>query len=253
MKAIAIALAGFGLATSLSSSPAQAVVAIDNTSGLSAVNDSTARTLGLFVGNEVYWLGANFSTGTNPSGYNLESFTAFLSQPSGNPATAGNDIDLRLAVYSVREGFPDQELASVALADPVSTGYVTYDNLGILDSFVLQPSTPYSLVVQAFNPNPTISLTAWYRLPFNTAGFPGYASSDGFSYLGNFQSANAGASWYSIPDALLYRLEASPFQASASVPGPLPIFGAAAAFGFSRKLKKRIQSSIESVSGSYCD
>jgi len=34
----------------------------------------------------------------------------------------------------------------------------------------------------------------------------------------------------------------NPNPASASVPGPVPIFGAAAAFGFSRRLKKRIAS-----------
>ena len=36
-----------------------------------------------------------------------------------------------------------------------------------------------------------------------------------------------------------------------SVPGPLPIFGAAAAFGFSRKLRKRIKSSANPFSSSY--
>ena len=36
-----------------------------------------------------------------------------------------------------------------------------------------------------------------------------------------------------------------------SAPGPLPIFGAAAAFGFSRKLRKRIKTSANFVSNSY--
>lgn len=35
----------------------------------------------------------------------------------------------------------------------------------------------------------------------------------------------------------------SHYTAPAPVPGPLPLFGAAAAFGFSRKLRKRIQES----------
>ena len=38
---------------------------------------------------------------------------------------------------------------------------------------------------------------------------------------------------------------------SASVPGPLPLFGVGAAFGFSRKLRKRIKSSTNSVSTTY--
>lgn len=39
-------------------------------------------------------------------------------------------------------------------------------------------------------------------------------------------------------------------QPASSVPGPLPLFGTAAAFGFSRKLRKRIKSSGNSVSSS---
>jgi hypothetical protein len=35
------------------------------------------------------------------------------------------------------------------------------------------------------------------------------------------------------------------------VPGPLPLFGAAAAFGFSRKLRQRIKAGSNSVSSSY--
>jgi hypothetical protein len=46
--------------------------------------------------------------------------------------------------------------------------------------------------------------------------------------------------------------QATPFTSSAApVPGPLPALGAAAAFGFSRKLRKRIKRSANSVSSSY--
>jgi hypothetical protein len=37
----------------------------------------------------------------------------------------------------------------------------------------------------------------------------------------------------------------------ASAPGPLPVFGVAAAFGFSRKLKKRIKASTNAVTNTY--
>ncbi len=37
----------------------------------------------------------------------------------------------------------------------------------------------------------------------------------------------------------------------ASVPGPLPALGAAAAFGFSRELRKRIKGSTNALSSSY--
>ncbi|MCX5951713.1 MAG: hypothetical protein NT158_11330 [Cyanobacteria bacterium] len=45
--------------------------------------------------------------------------------------------------------------------------------------------------------------------------------------------------------ATLYSSTAAP------VPGPLPAFGAAAAFGFSRKLRKRIKRSGNAVSSTY--
>jgi hypothetical protein len=44
----------------------------------------------------------------------------------------------------------------------------------------------------------------------------------------------------STPDATYTFVEATPLQAT-PVPGPLPIFGAAAALGFSRQLRKRIK------------
>lgn len=43
----------------------------------------------------------------------------------------------------------------------------------------------------------------------------------------------------------------TPVSDAAAAPGPLPIFGAAAAFGFSRKLRNRIKSSATFVSSSY--
>jgi len=39
---------------------------------------------------------------------------------------------------------------------------------------------------------------------------------------------------------------------SAAVPGPLPALGAAAAFGYSRKLRQRIKCSTKTGSGAYC-
>ncbi|MEA5414695.1 hypothetical protein [Synechococcus sp. BA-132 BA5] len=45
--------------------------------------------------------------------------------------------------------------------------------------------------------------------------------------------------------------QATPVSPADSVPGPLPLFGAAAAFGFSRKLRKRIKGSSNAVSSTY--
>ena len=54
-----------------------------------------------------------------------------------------------------------------------------------------------------------------------------------------------------VPIGAVWTLS-TPFSSStAPVPGPLPALGAAAAFGFSRKLRKRIKRSTNSVSNSY--
>jgi hypothetical protein len=62
----------------------------------------------------------------------------------------------------------------------------------------------------------------------------------------NFLSVNGGSSlsWQSRT-AVLYRF------AIPAVPGPLPALGAAAAFGFSRKLRKRINAGTNPASSTY--
>ncbi len=48
---------------------------------------------------------------------------------------------------------------------------------------------------------------------------------------------------FSAGDSSSVWAQATPVTQDVSVPGPLPLFGAGAAFGFSRKLRKRIQES----------
>jgi hypothetical protein len=78
----------------------------------------------------------------------------------------------------------------------------------------------------------------------NTPGPAFYVKVDYGFYYGNFDSQfnETQATW---AQAVSYRASAS------SVPGPLPALGAAAAFGFSRKLRKRIKRSNNAVSSSY--
>jgi len=61
-----------------------------------------------------------------------------------------------------------------------------------------------------------------------------YASPVGFGNVNRF--ATTSTSPNSVSSSLL-----SPVQAPSSVPGPIPLFGAAAAFGWSRQLRRRIK------------
>jgi hypothetical protein len=66
--------------------------------------------------------------------------------------------------------------------------------------------------------------------------------------LGTWTLFDPGVSSY-IGDTISVQVNAS--RSPASVPGPLPILGVAATFGFSRKLRKRIKNSAKLVSSSY--
>ena len=99
----------------------------------------------------------------------------------------------------------------------------------------------------------------------NSLGFPNLdgASSSFFgwdvadnSYVGLKRLANyppnapyLESSIWVFPSSAVWA-QATPASPS-SVPGPLPALGAAAAFGFSRKLRKRIKNNTSSVSSSY--
>lgn len=69
------------------------------------------------------------------------------------------------------------------------------------------------------------------------------------SLLGTFNGANSGSgdfSWSTISPQLAGTMAPPPSSitfSAAEVPGPLPALGAAAAFGWSRRLRKRISSS----------
>ena len=69
-----------------------------------------------------------------------------------------------------------------------------------------------------------------------------------YTYEGNGGSFPYGQYSASIPVGDTYPVWAQVAPAAAPVPAPLPLFGAAAAFGFSRKLRKRIQGSRLQVS-----
>jgi hypothetical protein len=58
-------------------------------------------------------------------------------------------------------------------------------------------------------------------------------------------SPNADIANFPTGDTVIYARATLYTAPAAPAPGPLPLFGAAAAFGFSRKLRKRIQESSQ--------
>jgi hypothetical protein len=81
--------------------------------------------------------------------------------------------------------------------------------------------------------------------------FFGSAEIDIFGSVGTFSvymDALGQELWYGSRGPVSFAAVQAP---SPSVPGPLPLFGAAAAFGLSRKLRKSIKDSANCVSSSY--
>ena len=63
------------------------------------------------------------------------------------------------------------------------------------------------------------------------------------SYVINTIVGDTNYAIYSPPPGGSVWAQATPFNDNVTVPGPLPVFGAAAAFGFSRTMRKRIKTS----------
>jgi hypothetical protein len=71
--------------------------------------------------------------------------------------------------------------------------------------------------------------------------FPGLNATEGFFIDQAGDIVTWEARGFNGADSGTYTIDIASHGASTSVPGPLPVLGAAAAFGFSRKLRRRIQ------------
>jgi hypothetical protein len=147
----------------------------------------------------------------------------------------------------------NQRLATTSISLTVGTsgntgatsdnGYTLLNDateLGTLFNYQLLPNTDYSLVFSTDNAN-TIRMRSMGT---------GYSELAGFDYLNNTSTAS-GAGTNLSPGNIAANawlastaLNASTFGltiGAVEVPGPMPVLGAAAAFGFSRRLRRRIQ------------
>ena len=108
----------------------------------------------------------------------------------------------------------------------------------------LDPLTSYALALQG-STSTSLGVRVGWSLPANAVGGGStYITDQGFTAQGRAFTENGGSSWQSSSSRdLIYSLSVREAPASASVPAPLPVLGAAAAFGFSRKLRKRIRDS----------
>ncbi len=88
------------------------------------------------------------------------------------------------------------------------------------------------------------SILSSATIPNKTLAQLGLSSTSGLLATWTLQPANGGDP-YTANDTIQVFAGAPPTPPAAAAPGPLPLFGAAAAFGFSRRLRSRLHRSRE--------
>jgi hypothetical protein len=208
------------IAAMASGQSASAITMVDNLSGSFFGTDGLSSS---------GWRGISFTTGS--SNYNVDSVTLSLNQ-----SAAGN---LFASIYSNNAGLPGSQLFTFtnpgSVPSPIGNATFTLSTLQ-----PLTPSTTYWLVSGVSS---GAGAYDWAVTGTLETGEPGWS-------IGNslVVSINGGSSWSSNSLAA-YKFSLSGSAASApsrpSVPAPLPIFGAAAAWSTSRRLPARQSAAME--------
>lgn len=193
---------------------------------------------------------------TSSNGFNAASFSTgpiatFIEQVELGSTTFENSAGdtLTLLLYAATGGASSIPTGTPLASDNISVNIPslvffqlnTLTNLDIpnVTSIRLDPLTSYALALQGDND------TLGWSLPASLAGGGiTYLTANGFTSQGRAFTVDAGSTWNSV-DPVFGDLIYSISVRETSVPGPLPAIGAAAAFGYSRKLRKRIAMSKE--------
>jgi len=152
-----------------------------------------------------------------------------------NQATTGNYI---FSIYddSGSGGIPGVNLGDI-LTSPIT-------GLTSIPTTITTTASPLPLTL---GPNKTYFLVLHTSGADDSLNWYNAANGSGTGFPTNFTaSSDGGASWGTVdntgPDQMMQILATAPPPPPVPTPAPLPIFGAAAAFGYSRRLRKRIGS-----------
>jgi hypothetical protein len=226
------------ISLTLQAGEAQALILLDNTSNLTTTNLQFNNGSG-FGGNTAPYTRLNgFTFSTASDAYNIES----IKIPMGWNNSGSISPTIRVSIY---------ENSTTSASNPAGGATATYtqDFTGnTFDSsikfysftptstWLLQANTGYSIT---FGTDRTTSPTSFWWATYSTA--PSVPSSPvGLTYNTNFFSTNGGASYGQTANRYPVQLNGT-IPSSPTVPGPLPILGAASALGMSRRLRRRIK------------
>jgi hypothetical protein len=136
------------------------------------------------VGNDS-WLAQQFTTGTNSTGYALNSVELLMDTAVGSPN------GFRASIYSSPgNGAPGVELGSLAGADPTAGGVYAYAASGL----VLSPGTYYAVVLTATAP---VAQGAYEWSAADSFGRITVAPGDPWTIPDGYYSSANGSSWVS--------------------------------------------------------
>ena len=149
------------------------------------------------------WLAAEFETGTNSSGYLLDSIQLEMTDATGNPS------GLTVMLYRSAAGVPSPATPGISLGtlvgslNPVSGGIFTYSPASNL---TLSPQIDYFIVLTAR----TAVADGTYQ--WSDVGANSYNPSGGWAYNGSLASGNGSIlSWNSISgDYVQFSINATP-------------------------------------------
>jgi hypothetical protein len=233
------------------------ITVIDNIGSSAFPGTGTTRSI-----NQVTWFATSFTTPSSGGPYFLSGLRLALSSLDATPTGVSRTMTIGLygatntgnPLVATTGGYKPtgNRLATQNYTASYNTsgnatqgGGFTILNpglLGPLTSFQLAPNTSYSLVLSSSNASSIVMRSM-------VAGTP-YTTSNQFTYLNNTGVANAptGSSLDPITITPSTWLSASTANLATTalgiqvvpVPGPLPVLGAVAAFGFSRRLRRHI-------------
>lgn len=192
--------------------------------------------------------GIAFQTGSGSPNFQIDWLNLGLNTSTSTSGSGTITLALRNTTnstpYSATAGTTEYARDVVPFTAPTSTstGFrLELDStlLPNITGFAMGPSTAYSLIAYA----PTGGTWGMGR----TTGYANnttnnyYTTDNGFAPLNTFRNNNT----YSNSSSSMPTLDIS-FGATSpvAVPGPLPLLGVGAAFGWSRRLRKRIHASI---------
>lgn len=190
--------------------------------------------------------GIAFQTGSGSPNFRIDWLNLGLNTSSS--ASGSGTITLALrnttnsTAYSAVAGTTEYARDVVLFTAPTSTStsfQLTLDStlLPNITGYAMGPSTAYSLIAYA----PTGGNWGMQRRTGYASGTTNnyYTTSEGFSALTTFRNNTN----YSNNATSFPTLDISFGGETRSVPGPLPLLGVGAAFGWSRRLRKRIRMS----------